>query len=132
MLEKTRGSKAGVSKNHAKGSGILSIANVGEKPNIEIDYAQVKKAVLIFRALDNGVRQKIINMLEQDGGKLTVTDIYIKLRCEQSIASQHLAILLKAGLVKKDKIGKFGYYRTNIKTFEKVQKAVSEVIEAVG
>ena len=132
MLEKTRGSKAGVSKNHAKGSGTLSIVNVGGKPNIEIDYTKLRKVTLVCRALDNGERQKIINMLEQDGGKLTVTDIYIKLRCEQSIASQHLAILLDAGLVKKDKSGKFRYYRTNIATFEKVQKAVSEIIEAVG
>ena len=41
---------------------------------------------------------------------MTVTDIYIKLRLEQSVASQHLAILRRAGIVATDRQGKFIFY----------------------
>jgi len=41
---------------------------------------------------------------------MTVTSIYIKLRLEQSVASQHLAILRRAGVVITERQGKFIYY----------------------
>jgi DNA-binding transcriptional ArsR family regulator len=41
---------------------------------------------------------------------MTVTEIYVKLRLEQSVASQHLAILRKAGFVNTVRDGKFIYY----------------------
>ena len=41
---------------------------------------------------------------------MTVTDIYVKLRLEQSVASQHLAILRKAGVVQTERDGKFIFY----------------------
>lgn len=125
MAEK-RGAKLGSTKTHAKGVGTL-IVNNGKTP-VEIDYAKLAKATIVFRALNNGKRQQIINLLESESGKLTVTDIYIKLRCEQSVASCQLAILRKAGLVKDDHVGKFVYYRTVPAVFEKAKKAISEMV----
>jgi DNA-binding transcriptional ArsR family regulator len=58
-------------------------------------------------------------------GRVTVTDLYIQLRLEQSVASQHLAVLRKAGFVKTTRDGKFIYYSVNI---ERV-KAVTEFME---
>jgi DNA-binding transcriptional ArsR family regulator len=54
----------------------------------------------------------VIDLLE-DGKTLTVTDIYIRLRLEQSVASQHLAILRRAGVVTTKRQGKFIYYSLN-------------------
>jgi DNA-binding transcriptional ArsR family regulator len=51
--------------------------------------------------------------LLEDGETLTVTDIYIRLRLEQSVASQHLAILRRAGVVTTERQGKFIYYSIN-------------------
>ena len=42
-----------------------------------------------------------------------VTELYVKLRLEQSVASQHLAILRKAGIVFTLRDGKFIYYSIN-------------------
>jgi DNA-binding transcriptional ArsR family regulator len=58
-------------------------------------------------------------------GRVTVTELYIQLRLEQSVASQHLAVLRKAGFVKTTRDGKFIYYSVNI---ERV-KAVTEFME---
>ena len=72
---------------------------------IELDYAELRKAVLVLRAVNHKLRQSIIDLLEE-GNRMTVTDIYIKLRLEQSVASQHLAILRRAGVVSTDREGK--------------------------
>jgi DNA-binding transcriptional ArsR family regulator len=45
--------------------------------------------------------------------KMTVTEIYVKLRLEQSVASQHLAILRRAGIVSTSRDGKFIFYSVN-------------------
>jgi DNA-binding transcriptional ArsR family regulator len=77
--------------------------------DVQLDYADLRKAVLVLRAVNHKLRQRIIDLLE-DGETMTVTDIYIKLRLEQSVASQHLAILRRAGVVATERQGKFIYY----------------------
>ncbi len=77
--------------------------------NLPLDYGNLRKAVLVLRAVNHKLRQKIIDLLETND-TMTVTDIYIKLRLEQSVASQHLAILRRAGVVITERQGKFIYY----------------------
>lgn len=77
--------------------------------NIQLDYAELRKAVLVLRAVNHKLRQRMIELLEENG-KMPVTDIYVQLRLEQSVASQHLAILRRAGVVKTDRQGKYIYY----------------------
>ncbi|MEE9371849.1 MAG: metalloregulator ArsR/SmtB family transcription factor [Saprospiraceae bacterium] len=76
---------------------------------VKLDYADLRKAVLVLRAVNHKLRQRIIDLLEESD-TMTVTDIYIKLRLEQSVASQHLAILRRAGVVITERQGKFIYY----------------------
>ena len=66
---------------------------------------EVKKAQLILRAINNKLRIAIIELLVTKK-QMNVTDIYVHLRIEQSVASQHLAILRKAGIVKTERLGK--------------------------
>lgn len=55
-------------------------------------FARVKEISSLFRALNNQLSQQILKLLEQCSS-LTVTQMYIHLRREQSETSQHLAIL---------------------------------------
>ena len=71
---------------------------------LKIDLLNVKKAALILRAVNHKLRQQILKLIDEHG-KMTVTEIYVKLRLEQSVASQHLAILRKAGFVKTTRDG---------------------------
>jgi DNA-binding transcriptional ArsR family regulator len=87
------------------------ILRKGDK-EVQLDYSDLRKAVLVLRALNHKLRQRVIDLLE-DGETLTVTDIYIRLRLEQSVASQHLAILRRAGVVTTERQGKFIYYSIN-------------------
>src|SRR3954469_19967907 len=86
---------------------------------LKIDVIQLKKAALILRAVNHKLRQQIMKLIHQNG-KMTVTEIYVKLRLEQSVASQHLAILRKAGFVTTVRDGKFIYYSVNNQRLQEV------------
>lgn len=96
------------------------------KGNIQLDYAELRKAVLVLRAINHKLRQRIIDLLNESDN-LTVTDIYIKLRLEQSVASQHLAILRRAGVVITERHGKFIYYGLNKDRLAQISKLIEEL-----
>ncbi len=94
---------------------------------IKIDYYNVKKAALILRALNHKLRQQLVKLIEEEK-KITVTEIYVHLRLEQSVASQHLAILRKAGIVTTEREGKFIYYLINHKRIDEISRIVNELV----
>ena len=74
-----------------------------------VDAQQLHQAVALLHALNHSLRQGIFELLA-NGARLTVTEIFTTLRIEQSVASQHLAILRAARLVVPERDGKFIYY----------------------
>lgn len=99
--------------------------NQGDQ-DIKLDYAELRKAVLVLRAINHKLRQRIISLLEESDS-MTVTDIYIKLRLEQSVASQHLAILRRAGVVDTERQGKFINYSLNRDRLAQISRLVDEL-----
>lgn len=100
-----------LSPNTPSGSGNTEIKkNQLTNGDIHLDYLAIKKASLTFRALNHQLRQDIIKFIDTKG-RVTVTEIFVELRMEQSVASQHLAILRRAGILKTERDGKFMYYR---------------------
>jgi DNA-binding transcriptional ArsR family regulator len=97
-----------------------------ERKPLKIDYLNVKKAALVLRALNHKLRQQMIQTLDAQG-KMTVTEIYVQLRLEQSVASQHLAILRRAGIVRTDREGKFVYYRINPERVDTINACVEQL-----
>ena len=95
---------------------------------IELDYSELRKAVLVLRAVNHDLRKKIISLLEEQD-RLTVTDIYIKLRLEQSVASQHLAILRKARIVRPSREGKFIYYSLDKERIQQIAELIGDLAE---
>lgn len=93
---------------------------------VQLDYADLRKAVLVLRAVNHKLRQRIIDLLEE-GETMTVTDIYIKLRLEQSVASQHLAILRRAGVTATDRQGKFIYYSLDKERLGQISTLVEDI-----
>lgn len=65
-----------------------------------------------IRALNHKLRQQILEFISLRG-RVTVTEVYRKLWLEQSVASQQLAILRKAGIVYTEREGKFIFYSVN-------------------
>ena len=98
-----------------------------EKASIKVDYYNVKKAALTLRALNHKLRQQLLKLIDEEK-KITVTEIYVRLKLEQSVASQHLAILRKAGIVSTERDGKFIYYIVNHKRIEEINKFVGDLV----
>jgi len=94
---------------------------------LQIDYHSLKKASLVLRSLNHKLRQQIVKIISEDG-RITVTEIYVKLRLEQSVASQHLAILRKAGIVSTQRDGKFIYYTINQQRVEALERFVKDLV----
>jgi DNA-binding transcriptional ArsR family regulator len=99
------------------------------KSDILLDYSELRKAVLVLRAINHKLRQRIIDLLEENQ-RMTVTDIYIKLRLEQSVASQHLAILRKAGVVSTERQGKYIFYGLDKERLNQISRLVEELAVA--
>ncbi len=93
---------------------------------IKLDYNLLRKAVLVLRAVNHKLRQSIVQLLEENK-RLTVTEIYVKLRLEQSVASQHLAILRRAGVVITERDGKYIHYSLNHDRIAEIAQLVEEL-----
>jgi DNA-binding transcriptional ArsR family regulator len=100
--------------------------NNGRLP-VKVDTLQSKKASLILRALNHKLRQQMLRLLDESK-QMTVTELYVKMRLEQSVASQHLAILRRAGLVSTHRTGKFIYYTPNYTRLVELTKFVTDFL----
>jgi DNA-binding transcriptional ArsR family regulator len=105
---------------------ILASAN-GTPETLKINFHNLKKAALVLRALNHKLRQQILALIETEK-KITVTEIYVRMRLEQSVASQHLAILRRAGIVATQRDGKFIYYTVNYKRIEEINQFVQDLV----
>jgi DNA-binding transcriptional ArsR family regulator len=90
----------------------------------EIDSEPLLKGKNTLRAINHLLRQKMIQLIHEHG-RMTVTDLYVKLRLEQSVASQHLAILRNEDYVITKREGKCIYYSVNYQRIDHVHELSS-------
>jgi len=90
--------------------------------------SDVIEIVQLFRALNHNVRIKILELVSKNAG-ITMSDIYTKLKIEQSMASQHVAILKRGNLLTKKRHGNFIKYYINYKKLEEVQTAIDTLVD---
>lgn len=95
--------------------------------SLEVNAATVKSAALKLRAIDNRFRQRILQYIMQHP-ETTVTDIYKKLKYEQSVTSQHLAILRKYNYVLTQRDGRNIYYTANNREIERVNAIIKNFL----
>ena len=93
---------------------------------VDIDTDKLRKAVLVLRAVNHDLRRRIIDLLYTEG-HLTVTDIFVALRIEQSVASQHLAVLRKADIVVPKRDGKFIFYEVAPQRLLEIKKLIANL-----
>lgn len=107
---------------------VLVVSKLDQNDQVKLDYSTLKKAVLTLRAVNHPLRKEMMELLEQKR-KMTVTEIYIKMRLEQSVASQHLAILRKADVLTTERDGKFIYYSLNASRIEEISALVEKLAQ---
>jgi DNA-binding transcriptional ArsR family regulator len=103
------------------------MTTIAIESSLQIENLQLKKAALILRAINHPLRQQMLRLIHQNK-QITVTSIYVKLRLEQSVASQHLAILRTAGFVNTVRDAKFIYYSVNYDRLQQLHTIAAELI----
>jgi ArsR family transcriptional regulator, virulence genes transcriptional regulator len=93
----------------------------------EIDYHVIKKAAMVLRSVNHRLRQQVVKTIHENK-RITVTQLYVKLRLEQSVASQHLAILRKSGVVSTERDGKFIFYTINPSRLESISQYSKDIV----
>lgn len=114
--------------NNAAGNQPMNNENNGQD-TVKLDYVAVKSAAMTLRSINHKLRQQIIRLLEENK-RMNVTDIYVKLRLEQSVASQHLAILRRANIVRTERQGKFIHYSLNEKRIADIARFVNNLVNS--
>lgn len=95
--------------------------------NITLEGDKLHNAALVIRAINHPLRKKIVDLINRKG-KITVTEIYVELRTEQSVASQHLAILREAKWLNTERNGKFIFYTVNEDRFNQVNGVLDQLL----
>lgn len=103
------------------------LINAPKVTEVKLDYNLYRRTVIILRAVNHKLRQQIIRLLD-DNKEMTVTEIYIKMRIEQSVASQHLAFLRKAGVVNTNRKGKNIFYSLNYDRLNEIAEMTKQLI----
>lgn len=80
--------------------------------DLNIQNIIIKNGARVFRALNNSTRQRLLHLIHSNG-KMSVTELYVKMNLEQPVASSHLGILRQAGFVSPKRIGRNVYYSIN-------------------
>lgn len=94
---------------------------VAAPKELDIEAEDIKRAALTLRALNHKLRQRILTFIHKQE-RTTVTQIYTKLKLEQSATSQHLALLRKSGFVGTEREGQNIFYTVNYKRLAQVQQ----------
>ena len=101
--------------------------NILDNTKIEWDQSHFRKADLMVRTLNHKLRQNIVDLINEQPG-INVTQIYIKLRIDQSVASQHLTKLKRAGVIRWEWDGQYHRYWVNRDELD----CALELIEVLG
>jgi DNA-binding transcriptional ArsR family regulator len=104
---------------------VITEKSTGEE--LRLDFLRLKKAATILRALNHKLRQLLVKLIDENQ-KITVTEIYVNLRLEQSVVSQHLAILRRAGIVLTQREGKFIFYSLNYKRLKEINSFIEQLV----
>jgi len=91
------------------------------------DYKTSREAAEVLRAINNDFRQQILDVLHRHK-QLTVTDIFVKLRIDQSVASQHLSVLRNAKLVNTTRDGKYIHYSVNYQRVDRLKNIIHQLL----
>lgn len=95
--------------------------------SVQISNDRLKEAAMLLRSLNHKLRLRIIKYIH-DRGRVTVKEIHFILKMEQSVASMHLAILRKEGLVITEKQGTFVFYSLNYDRIKHVQSIAKDLV----
>lgn len=93
----------------------------------QLEIKNLDKAILLLKSIKHPLRKDILKLIDSKK-EFTVTEIYKKLQLEQSVVSQHLAILRTNKIVTKSKEGRFIRYKVNHDKIAEIKNIVEKLV----
>ena len=90
---------------------------------MKINQDDLNQSAKVLRALAHPLRMQILQYISQHPAT-TVGPIYRNMKLEQSVVSQHLHILRKAGLVTDERESKFIHYSVNESRVKRINNSI--------
>ena len=101
---------------------------MGKDPDeLLINVSKIKKGVQTLRIINHLLRQQILQFIHENK-RITVTEIHTRFRIEQSVASEHLALLRKEKFVTTERDGRFIFYSVNYESLKKIHRLTEELV----
>ena len=107
------------------------LSSLSEEPEnniLNIDYAYFERAAIILKALNHKFRQHLLKAVYTNE-PVSVTKIHLVMHVEQSVASLHLAILRRAGIVSVIRDGKYNFYSVNYKRIKEISQFAKALMD---
>lgn len=102
------------------------VSKKGTPAKLQVDLEEIKKAFSTLRTLNHSLRQDMLNLIHTSK-EIKVTDIYRKLRIEQSQTSAYLGLLRKSGAVKTRREGQVIYYSVNYEHLSAIEEGAKMI-----
>lgn len=94
-----------------RGNGVVALAAQPGEPNAPRPH-DLAEAAALFKALADPVRVKLLALVRQaPGGEACFCDLADEFDMPQSSLSHHLKILVRAGLLSRERRGTWSWYR---------------------
>ncbi len=91
-----------------------------------IDALRAEDLAEAFGALGDPYRMAIVHLIDSAGEPVCVVDVERHLPLAQSTVSYHLKALLDAGVIDREKRGRWSYYSINAARLDQLTAALSE------
>ncbi len=102
----------------------------GHSEELIIQVTKINKGVLAMRTINHLLRQQILKLIYEKK-RVTVTEIHTKFRIEQSVASEHLALLRKENFVQTERDGRFIFYSVNSDRLKKIHQLCEQLLNPI-
>ena len=81
-----------------------------------------------FEVLSHPVRLQLLDVLARNEGRVCVCDLEAAVPVKQPTVSHHLKLLRAAGLIEREKVGLWAYYRVNRTTLAGLRERLSATL----
>jgi len=102
-----------------------------KRTKVTFNKERLQVSIELVRALAHPLRLKILEFIDNQG-TTHVNSIYNSIKIEQSITSQHLRIMRKAGVLEAEREGKFVFYSINYEIVKRIASAVKNFVNNSG
>ncbi|MGH7713978.1 MAG: ArsR/SmtB family transcription factor [Gemmatimonadaceae bacterium] len=85
-----------------------------------------------FDVLAHPVRLQLLDVLARNEGRVCVCDLEAAVPVKQPTVSHHLKLLRAAGLIEREKVGLWAYYRVERTTLARLRERLSATLALYG